>query len=72
MHAGHGSKRCLLFYIGIESLKIGELQKVGGEECEGLVGGRKGVEERQKEGRKDRRKGPREGGGGREGRRREG
>lgn len=52
MYAGHRNESCLLLYIGIESLKIGELQKVGGKECEGLVGGRKGGAEGRKEGRK--------------------
>lgn len=45
MYAGHRNESCLLLYIGIESLKIGELQKVGGKEREGLVGGRKGGKE---------------------------
>lgn len=53
VYAGHGNESCSLLYIGIESLKIGELQKVGGKEREGLVGGRKG---RQREGRKGRQK----------------
>lgn len=51
MYAGHRNESCLLLYIGIESLKIGELKKVGGKECEGLVGGRKGGAEGREEGR---------------------
>ena len=64
MYAGHRNESCLLLYIGIESLKIGELKKVGGKECEGLVGGRKGGaegREGQREGRKGGAEGRREG-----------
>lgn len=50
MYAGHRNESCLLLYIGIESLKIGELKKVGGKECESLVGGRKGGAEGREEG----------------------
>ena len=64
MYAGHRNESCSLLYIGIESLKIGELKKVGGKECEGLVGGRKGGaegREGQREGRKGGAEGRREG-----------